>query len=176
MEGRHGLAHSSIIMRTDLLKSVGGYWKLKLIDDWDMMLRMGERAKLANLPEVLLNYRVHSGSLNGQSMMRMHRHISFAIDRAKRRQTGQQEISFEEFQSQKQESPLTSRILEAVHVYALTQYRIALAEIYGGKKWMGQARLVWSAICSPARTIGRIKRALDAKSRSRKNQTLTKPV
>ena len=49
----------------------GGYWSLPLVDDWDMMLRMGEVARLANLDEVLHYYRVHAGSLNGSGMRRM---------------------------------------------------------------------------------------------------------
>ena len=60
----------------DRLKSIGGYWSLRLIDDWDMMLRMGEISQLANLDEVLVQYRVHSGSLNGLGMLRMRRSIA----------------------------------------------------------------------------------------------------
>ena len=160
MMGRHGLAHSSIIIRTSVLKELGGYWKLPLIDDWDMMLRMGEVSELANLPDVLLNYRVHSGSLNGQSMLRMHRHISYAIERAKRRQSDRPQISFEEFLEQQEQRPALEKISEKVHVYALAQYRMAVAEIHGGKKIKGTGRLAWSALCSPSRTYFRIKRIL----------------
>ena len=35
MNGRHGLAHSSLMIRTQTLKDIGGYWKLRLVDDWD---------------------------------------------------------------------------------------------------------------------------------------------
>ena len=55
MQGMHGLAHSSVIIRTALLKKLGGYWSKKLIDDWDMMLRVGEVSKLANLDAVDLD-------------------------------------------------------------------------------------------------------------------------
>jgi len=61
MKCKHGLAHSSVMIDADRLKSIGGYWSLRLIDDWDMMLRMGEISRLANLEEVLVRYRVHSG-------------------------------------------------------------------------------------------------------------------
>ena len=68
LSGHHGLAHSAIMLRTGLLRQIGGYWRYRLIDDWDMMLRMGEVSELANLDEVLHHYHVHRGSLNGQAM------------------------------------------------------------------------------------------------------------
>ena len=163
MTGRHGLAHSSLMIRTAKLKELGGYWKHRLIDDWDMMLRMGEVSRLANLPDVLLNYRVHSGSLNGTSMMRMHRHIGYAIDCAKRRQKDTATISYEDFQNLKSAEPIWSRISERIHVYALTQYRLAVADIFGGRRISGYLRLGWSALCSPSRTVQRFGRILKTK-------------
>ncbi|MFK7767897.1 MAG: glycosyltransferase family 2 protein [Mariniblastus sp.] len=176
MAGRHGLAHSSIMIRTSVLKQLGGYWQLPLIDDWDMMLRMGENSELANLPDVLLNYRVHSGSLNGSSMWRMHRHISFAIDRAKRRQNGETEISFKDFEDSLSNRPLRHRLAEKMHVFAMTHYRLAVADIHGGRKIKGYARLVWSAICSPSRTIHRIGRIFKSKTNSSSNESLKRTI
>ncbi len=160
MAGRHGLAHSSVMIRTEILNGIGGYWALPLIDDWDMMLRVGEVSKLANINEILLHYRVHSGSLNGSSMWRMHRHISFAIERAKRRQSNETPISFEEFEAAIDARPFYSRYSECVHVHAMTHYRLAVAELHGGKKLKGMARLGYSALCSPSRTFHRIGRLL----------------
>ena len=158
MAGRHGLAHSSLMIRTQCLNQVGGYWSLSLIDDWDMMLRMGEVSQLANLDDVLLHYRVHQGSLNGKSMWRMHRHIGYAIDRAKRRQRDDESISFEEFELLMQRRPWLNRMAERMHVHAMTQYRMAVAELYGGSRLRGMLRLVYSAFCSPSRTLFRIVR------------------
>ena len=158
MAGRHGLAHSSLMIRTDKLKQVGGYWSLPLIDDWDMMLRVGEVSKLANVDDVLLHYRVHQGSLNGQSMWRMHRHISYAIERANRRQRGEELISFEEFEDAMSRRPWLHRTAERMHVHAMTHYRIAVAEFYGGSRLRGTLRLIYSAGCSPSRTFYRIAR------------------
>ncbi len=160
MTGKHGLAHSSLMIRTKLLKDLGGYWKFRLIDDWDMMLRMGEISQLANIPEVLLNYRVHSGSLNGTSMMRMHRNIRYAIERAKRRQAGLEQVTYDEFQQLMDGKPLHSRISEKLHVHAMAQYRLAVADIYGGQRFKGYLRLLWSSLCSPARTVHRLGRIL----------------
>ena len=160
MSGTHGMAHSVIMIRTEVLKSLNGYWSLPLIDDWDMMLRVGEVSKLANLNEVLLHYRVHAGSLNGLNMKRMHRHIAYAIERAKHRQAGASAPSFEEFESELEKRPVWVRATENVHIYALANYRLAIAEIHGGNKLKGVTRLAFSACCSPARTWHRIARML----------------
>jgi glycosyltransferase involved in cell wall biosynthesis len=158
MQGLHGLAHSSIMIRGSLLRQLGGYWKYRLIDDWDMMLRVGEISSLVNLNEVLLHYRVHQGSLNGSSMRRMHLHISFAIDRAKRRQSNRPMVEFEEFLELRKQRPAWQKISESVHVHALAQYRVAVAEIQSKHQVKGYSRLVWAACCSPARTMHRIGR------------------
>ena len=179
MSGRHGLAHSSLMIRGRTLKELGGYWKFPLIDDWDMMLRMGEVSKLRNLPEVMLLYRVHSGSLNGQSMLRMHRNIGYAIERAKRRQSNREQISYEEFVEFKSNQPVWVRWPERLHVFAMTQYRIATAEIFGGRKAKGYMRLGLSAAFSPLRTLNRLGRIFGRGSKNGNvedvEQTLVQP-
>ena len=167
MSGRHGLAHSSLMIRTRTLKEVGGYWKFRLIDDWDMMLRMGEVSQLANLSEVMLLYRVHAGSLNGQSMLRMYRNIGYAIERAKRRQSDREQISYEDFVKFKSSQAVWIRWPERLHIFAMTQYRIAIAEIYGGQKLIGCSRLLISSLLSPSRTLNRLGRIFGSRSRNR---------
>ena len=164
MEGRHGLAHSSLMIRRSVLDQIGGYWSLPLIDDWDMMLRMGEVSELTNLDEVLLHYRVHAGSLNGKSMKRMQLHIAFAVERAKRRQSGETAIDFEAFKKLRSMRPAWAKLKERADIYALANYRIALADIQGARPLAGWIRLAWASICSPARTLRRLARPLRASS------------
>ncbi len=163
MEGLHGMAHSSIMMRGSLIRQIGGYWPYRLIDDWDMMLRMGEVSALANIDKVLLHYRVHAGSLNGSSMRKMYLHISFAIDRAKRRQAGEPMLEFERFVEIRELRPSWKKFAESAHIHALAQYRLAIAEIQSEKKIKGYPRLVWAAICSPSRTLHRLGRIISRK-------------
>lgn len=56
------LAHPSVMMRRSAVVAVGGYRpQMEPAEDYDLWLRLAERADLANLPDVLLEYRVHSG-------------------------------------------------------------------------------------------------------------------
>jgi len=53
--------HPTVLMRKDVLISVGGYRKVVVdAEDYDLWLRMAERCQLANLGSVLLKYRLHS--------------------------------------------------------------------------------------------------------------------
>jgi len=54
------ICHPAIMARRDALRSIGGYRAQYLhAEDWDMWLRLSERYRLANLPDVLIKYRQH---------------------------------------------------------------------------------------------------------------------
>jgi hypothetical protein len=59
---RHNpFVHSSVLMRSDVVKKVGGYRAaFEAAEDYDLWLRISEVAKVANLPEPLMQYRWHS--------------------------------------------------------------------------------------------------------------------
>jgi glycosyltransferase involved in cell wall biosynthesis len=59
------LIHPTITVRRRLLEEVGGYRaRYQWIEDFDLYLRLSEKGRLANLPEVHLHYRQHLGSVN----------------------------------------------------------------------------------------------------------------
>lgn len=160
INGRHAVVHSSVMLRTELLKSIGGYWDLPMGEEYDMMLRLGEISRLANLDSVQLQYRVHQGSLTDKSMRLAQFRIALACELARRREAGLAPISPEEFHIQHNARPLWRRCTELIDIYARCQYRIALAEIYGSTPMRGRARLMWAAACSPRLTIERLIRAM----------------
>jgi glycosyltransferase involved in cell wall biosynthesis len=52
------LCHPSVVMRRDLVKSVGGYHQaFKHCEDFDLWLRLATKTKLCSLPERLVRYR-----------------------------------------------------------------------------------------------------------------------
>lgn len=62
-----GLIHPSIMMRREVLRGIGGYrTQFVVAQDFDLLLRMAEVGRLANLPEVLLHYRSHESSVSTQ--------------------------------------------------------------------------------------------------------------
>jgi glycosyltransferase involved in cell wall biosynthesis len=158
LEGRHGLAHSCILLRGALLKQIGGYWKLRYQDAWDMMMRMGEVSELANIDEVLHYYRVHRASLNGKAMQRMRFSIDYARELARRRTSGLPTISVEEFQAQRDQRGPLSQIAMRIDLYARSHYRLAVAEIHGGRPAVGYLRMAWASMCQPVLFVERVVR------------------
>jgi glycosyltransferase involved in cell wall biosynthesis len=174
LAGRHAMAHSTIMIRTDVLRAVGGYWSLSYGEEYDLMLRIGELAQLANLDRVLHHYRVHQASMNGSGMRQMRVSVAYACESARRRQNDLPAISFDEFQAWREARPSWQRAAEAIELHARGQYRLALAELYGGRRWRGSARMAWAAICSPQLTVERLARV--TKFRQQKSQSTNSPT
>lgn len=158
LAGRHAVAHSSVMIRAEVLRGIGGYWQHTYGEEYDLMLRIGEIAKLANLDKVLLQYRVHQSSMNGSGMRRMRTGVLYACESARRRQGGMPPETFEEFQARRNSRPRWQRVCESIDIHARNQYRCALAELYGGRRLRGTARLGWAAICAPRLTFERVLR------------------
>jgi GT2 family glycosyltransferase len=57
--------HSSVMMRTALLRELGGYRDAFLgAEDFDLWLRLSEHGVIANLPQTLVRYRVHGDNVS----------------------------------------------------------------------------------------------------------------
>jgi len=163
--GYHAMAHPTLMMRTELIQQIGGYWSYRLADDdVDMMLRLGEISRLANLDHALLQYRVRQDSISGADVEGMRFSCEFAIELARRRRLQLPAVTPEEFHELRLARPWSQRALETIELYARTQYRIAIEEIYGKNSLRGRGRLVWAACCSPRLTIQRLKRMMRPRS------------
>lgn len=61
------LAHPSVIMRRSVIQRVGSYNPEALhAEDYDLWSRMSFETQIANLPEVLVRLRVHTGSISSR--------------------------------------------------------------------------------------------------------------
>jgi len=59
-----GVGHPTVLMRRDEVMAAGAYdIAFQFSADLDLFLRLAERGRLANLPDVLLKYRLHLGSI-----------------------------------------------------------------------------------------------------------------
>jgi cellulose synthase/poly-beta-1,6-N-acetylglucosamine synthase-like glycosyltransferase len=66
------LAPSSTIIRADLFRKVGGYRPgLNISEDFDLWSRLAEHCELAALPDLLVRFRVHRGSVTARQPRRM---------------------------------------------------------------------------------------------------------
>lgn len=58
------LAHPTVMLRRSAVLGVGGYRPQSVVEDYDLWLRLAERHDLANLPDTLLDYRLHDGQFS----------------------------------------------------------------------------------------------------------------
>ncbi len=59
------MVHPTVMIRREVMQKVGGYREdLMVSEDLDLFLRLAEHGKVANLPDVLLQYRQHLQSVN----------------------------------------------------------------------------------------------------------------
>src|SRR5205085_12104446 len=59
------LWHPTVLMRRDAFVAVHGYRNVVLdAEDYDLWLRMADRYQLANLPAVILKYRMHANQVS----------------------------------------------------------------------------------------------------------------
>jgi glycosyltransferase involved in cell wall biosynthesis len=63
------IAHPSVMMRRDLLERLGYYRQDAIhVEDYDLWIRAVEVTRLANLPEILVQYRVSAGSISNRNL------------------------------------------------------------------------------------------------------------
>jgi glycosyltransferase involved in cell wall biosynthesis len=83
MSGACPINHPSVIMRRKALLAAGGYEvEMMPSEDLDLWLRMGERGRLANLPDVITRYRLHGSSISATLQCRQLSQRQAAVDGA----------------------------------------------------------------------------------------------
>lgn len=60
---RSALTHPALMFRRDAVLMAGNYRHPKPVEDLDLYLRMAETCKFRNLPDNVLNYRIHPASI-----------------------------------------------------------------------------------------------------------------
>lgn len=96
LAGHGSICHPCAFMRRTAATHVGGYdERLRSAHDLDLWLKLGEIGQLANLSEVVLQYRIHTGSVSGQNFISQRQEAEFACEQAWKRRgiVGQFEAS-----------------------------------------------------------------------------------
>lgn len=136
--GGHALSHPAIAFRTGVARRVGGYWGEGVAEDWDFYLKMAENGRVANLPDVVLDYRFHDAGINAENMRGVRTNIALATENHRRRVSDRPELSATEFRTN---TPLALRIRIESETRSLTAYR-------RGLRSAGTRRLMWLSIAS----------------------------
>ncbi|MFD2182720.1 glycosyltransferase [Rhodoplanes azumiensis] len=89
LERTNPFIHSSLMLRTDLVRRLGGYRAaFEAAEDHDLWLRIAEVAEVANLPEPLIRYRWHGGNVTSRKEVRQCFSVRLACRAAAARRAG----------------------------------------------------------------------------------------
>jgi glycosyltransferase involved in cell wall biosynthesis len=157
---RHAIVNATLMIRTEVLKRLGGYRIAGYGEDSDFHLRLTEATRVANLNEVLYLYRLNPQSSNLRNHRIIYLRTAHASDCARRRAANQEEISFEDFSAKWSRRPFWNRCLEQLDEAAGLQYRKAMAEVLNQHQIVGYARFLVAAVISPQRVLQWLLRAV----------------
>ena len=80
------IMNSTAMMRGAAVREVGGYrHRFEICDDLDLWMRLAEKGRLANLPEVFVRYREHDANISRQREGWVRRRTHGAVRAAERR-------------------------------------------------------------------------------------------
>lgn len=83
LAGHGSICHSAAMIRRSALEQVGGYCEdFTTAQDLDLWLRLGEIGKLANVPEVVLRFRLHDASISETKGLEQRKFARMACERA----------------------------------------------------------------------------------------------
>jgi glycosyltransferase involved in cell wall biosynthesis len=86
LRGDNPVLHPSVMMRADAAKGAGGYdTSLMPAEDLDLWLRLSEVGRVSVLPDILIKYRLHSGSVSEKMQLVQMQKLREACERAWRR-------------------------------------------------------------------------------------------
>jgi glycosyltransferase involved in cell wall biosynthesis len=91
------ICHPCVMMRRAAVMQTGGYWEHHFAEDLDLFLRLAEIGRLANLSDVLFEYRQHLRSLSHSYPSQYRKFSKLAIDDASKRRG--RDIDREKFES-----------------------------------------------------------------------------
>jgi glycosyltransferase involved in cell wall biosynthesis len=156
-----GSRFPTVMMRTQCAREVGGFREPFVIgEDLDLFIRMSEKGRMANLPDVLVKYRQHPQSITAVFRSRWRAYLNLILELAEERREGgldrlqrgeavQVDVSMVE-----SESPATTharwarRAMQSGNRAAAWKHALAAirAEPVASIGWRTFARVAWGAV------------------------------
>ncbi|HRL13269.1 MAG TPA: glycosyltransferase family 2 protein [Aggregatilineales bacterium] len=150
------ILNPTTIFRKDIALACGGFDEtLVAAGDEELWDRMRVHGPMLVIPEKLIKYRVHSGSLtaaHARTQALVHR---FIIARATARNAGR-ELTLAQFTADRQRRPWYDRLNEYRFETGRILYRRSGSHLLTGRKARGALELIGAAVVAPHFTISRL--------------------
>ena len=158
LAAKSGTCHAAQMMRSSVVRRIGGYRLAGPHGDLDFCLRMCEAGKAANLAGVYYYYRLHPASASLSRRLEMRLDHAYAVESAKRRRSGSPEPNFEGFQRRWGQRSTVRRLVEMLEDWATYEYRLSIIDRAEGRPVRGYFRLLIAAAAQPHWCIWHLRR------------------
>lgn len=154
----HILVHSSVMMRTSVIRSVGGYPEIVPGQDLALWYRLANHGHLmAHLNEILLLIRISPGGISSKNLARQYHTWCHISESWKRERDGLPIVSLDEYIAKHQ---LTQRQIGDLESKA--RLRNALALVLQGRRGKGMAEFTFLVLCNPRLILNKLRARLTA--------------
>ena len=152
------LLGSTMLMRTDALRSIGGFrQEYYPADDWDLELRLAQMGTVLIMREPMIAYRFHTGANTYRLFADMCEKRRWAEDSYWRRHESAPELTLEQF-NRLQPRDTWTRLRRYRKDSSKLHMRIAGQRYLDGNYIAGASHLAVSAVLHPAEIVRRMKR------------------
>jgi len=155
LRGEPIVCHPSVMFRRDDARAIGGYRIHGAGEDFDFFIRMAEQGRLANLNQVLLNYRIREGSIVSSSQGILLRGIDYACACAAARRRSGTEPDYTAF-CQTWQGCRKNQWRAKMAAGKTRAYRQSLLARATGRRWAAWGWLLRAALCAPRKTCRRL--------------------
>jgi glycosyltransferase involved in cell wall biosynthesis len=66
---RQRIQYASMVVKREVYEKLGGFYGVEYGEDWEMWMRIASQYPIGYIPDVLADYRKHSASISGRSIM-----------------------------------------------------------------------------------------------------------
>lgn len=148
--------HPTVMLKKSVFEAVGGYdSRFDGCEDVDIFDRMLEHGPLVTIPETLLKYRLHSGSLAMKTYISQAASIRYIVARHKHRLQGKT-LTREEFDAMERAQPRRQRFREYTGNLSAMYYRQA-GIFYGEGNYIKTgAYFIIATLLKPVRSLKRV--------------------
>jgi hypothetical protein len=155
---KNGICHPALMMRSSVVRRIGGYRIAGTGEDLDFCLRMCEAGRAANLAGVYHYYRLLPSSASFGRRLEILVGYAYAIESAKRRRNGCPEPNFESFRMRWGKRNKIRKFVDVLEDWAISEYRLSIIDRAEGRPVRGYFRLLNAAAAQPHWCIWHLKR------------------
>jgi len=156
MRNQNAMAHPTIMFRDGAVKPYGGYDSRYFpCEDYELFLRIGDRTKLANLPDRLHQWRIRERSVISDSVresMKMYHFVARQYS-AKYHKAGP--VRYDRGEDR-------ARLREKLDIASMVIYRKGLGYYLNVNPLLGAAYFLIAALINPRRSFHTVKRKMRA--------------